>query len=112
MLRKIRTAVAAVLVLVALAAIPAMAAQPAGKGYTGGWKAENTDPSIRMEVFDNGTMYYVFGDEDNVGHYCSYFIDKDGSLCVYENNSIVDAYGMLNQNQLLDYQGLVWNRMY
>ena len=112
MLKKIRTAVAFVLILAALAAVPAMAAKPAAKGYTGGWMAENTDPSLRMEIFDDGTMYYVFGDEENTGYYCSYFVDGDGSLCVYEKNSIVDAYAILNQNQLLDYQGLVWNRMY
>ena len=111
MLRKIRTAVAAVLILVALAAIPVMAAQPAGKGYTGGWKIENTDPGIRMEIFNNGTMYYVIEDEENVGHYCEY-VCKDGRLYVIEDNAMIDAYVMMNQNQLKDYEGFTWNRLY
>ena len=112
MFKKIRTAAAALLVLVALAAVPVMAAQPANKGYIGGWVAQDTDPGVRMEVFEDGTMYYVFGDAQNTGYYYNYFVDSDGCLCIYDDSSIIDAYAMLNQNQLLDYGGLVWNRMY
>ena len=112
MLRKIRAAVAFVLILVTLAAIPAMAAQHGAKGYAGRWKSVDTDPAVEMEIFDDGTMYYVIGDEENVGYYCSYFIAGDGTLCVYEEDSITDAYALLTKDHLLDYAGLEWVRVY
>ena len=112
MLRKIRTAVAAILILVAFAAIPVMAAQPSGKDYTGAWEIENTNTSIRMEVSDDGTVHYVIGGDKSSGYHSSCKVDQDGRLYVFENNSISDAYVMMNQNQIRDYEGFTWNRMH
>ena len=100
MRNKLTALVIAVLLIAAMFSITAHAAAPKSP-YVGGW------------IFDDGTMYVVYSDEPNVGHYFTYVIADDGSLVALDqNDEIVTAFGMYNYNMLLDYDGNAWTRTY
>ena len=102
---------AATAALPAMAAVKAPAAEVTTNVYIGGWTLDDSDEQVRMEVFDNGTVCYVYEDEPNIGYYYSYFIYSDGSLCVCEGDEITEAYGLMNANELIDLDGDTWTRI-
>ena len=78
-----------------------------------GWNTKVESLDATVEIFDDGTMYVVYSDEPNVGHYFTYVIADDGSLvALNQNDEIVTAFGMYNYNMLLDYDGNAWTRTY
>ena len=118
MMKRFAIALIVALMSVSLFAVPAMAATNTVQNaavstntYVGAWTLDEFCGQITMEVFNDGTAYYVDSNEPNVGYYYSYFIHTDGSLCVYEGNQMVGAYAVLSQNQLIDYDGNTWSRI-
>ena len=116
MFKKFAIALMTAMMTVSAFTLPAMAAAPAQvigmntNGYVGGWLLDGYNEQVKMEVFEDGTAYYVYMPEDNIGYYFSWFIAEDGSLCVYNGNEMEGAYGLLNANTLLDYDGDTWTR--
>ncbi|MBQ2627848.1 MAG: hypothetical protein IJG17_08680 [Eubacterium sp.] len=112
MRNKLTALVIAVLLIAAMFSITAHAAAPKSP-YVGGWNTKVESLDATVEIFDDGTMYVVYSDEPNVGHYFTYVIADDGSLvALNQNDEIVTAFGMYNYNMLLDYDGNAWTRTY
>ena len=101
-----------VLVLAVVLTAVAMPAASADNAYVGTWVPDMMDDdSMRVEVFADGTACVVFPDEPNVGYYCDYVIDLEGDLYVYDYyDTMVLAFGMLNYDQVVDYDGNFWVR--
>ena len=116
MFKKVAIALMTAMMAVSTLTLPAMAAAPTQvvamntNCYVGGWTLDGYGGQVKMEVFDDGTAYYVYMPEANIGYYYNRFIAEDGSLCVYNGNEMEGAYGILNANQLLDYDGDTWTR--
>lgn len=98
------------MVVLSLTVMPAAAAER--QDYLGGWLMdEQTDPSVKVEIFNDGTMYLVFSDAPNVGYYYNYFV-HNGTMYVYDGDEIISTFDMENPDQLRDLDQRTWTRFY
>ena len=110
MFKRIITVIAAAMVVLSLAVMPAAAAER--QQYLGGWLMDDqTDPSVKAEIFDDGTMYVVFSDAPGTGYYYNYFVFED-TMYVYEGDEIISAFSMEKADQLRDIDQRTWTRYY